>query len=170
MDYPSTLPSPTAGGYQVNVSYGLVSTRFENGQARQRRTTKKEAKQLSLSFTCTGQQLWTWQSWANANGYSWHYASVLTDYSGIRPGTPMKHLLRYTGDITIEALGVNIYRAYVVAEVQVGSIPDILFTPTGNWIIGRRPFNPPADTISAETAGGLATDIIKAGYPGLPAA
>lgn len=170
MDYPSTLPSPTAGGYQINVSYGLLSTRFENGQARQRRTTKKEAKQLSLSFTFSGQQLWTWQSWANENGYNWHYASVLTDYSGIRPGTPMRHYIRYTGDISIEALGVNLYRAYVVAEVQVGSVPDIIFTPTGNWIIGRRPFNPPADTISAETAGGLATDIIKAGYPGLPAA
>lgn len=170
MDYPSTLPSATVAGATVTLSYGLTATSFENGRSRQRRKTKREIRSLSLSYVFTGPQLWEWQSWANENGYDWHYEYAVTDYSGIRPSTSMRHYLRYTGDIAIEAAGVNLYRVYVPAEMGIASLPEDLFTPTGNVIFGGRPGSPSTpDVISAETASGIATDQIKAGYPSFTA-
>lgn len=170
MDYPSTLPSATVAGSAVTLSYGLGSTTFENGRSRQRRKTKREMRSLSLSYVLTGPQLWGWQSWANENGYNWHYEFIVTDYSGIRSGAPMRHYIRYTSDITIEAAGINLYRVFVSAEMGVATLPEDLFTQTDDVIFGGRPGAPSTpDVISAETEFGIATDQIKAGYPGFNA-
>lgn len=173
MDYPSTLPAPQVEGYQVTIISGTSGVTFENGMTRRRKGLAQKKHLFSLSLLLSTAQLWTWQKWANAYGYDWHWMNLASDLAGFRVDPTVPHFIRYISDIGIEPVDALHFRVSFEAEMDFNTLPPGIFEPTGNWIVARTPASPSSpDVVFAETAGGVApaTDNITAGYPGLTAA
>lgn len=171
-DYPSTLPLPAIADYAVQTVMGVAAVAFENGNRRQRRTSRRERHTFNLSFTFTTAQLWTWQSWANQYGYDWHQMLLESAYSGFSATGDrlILHYIRYTSDIDIEAIGNGYLRVTVSAELDLDRPPSGNIVPTGNWYVAGTPASPATNTITAGTPASPATDTITAGTPATPAA
>jgi hypothetical protein len=169
-DYPSTLPCPQIEGYQVDVDYGMTAVTFEHGNKRQRRSAKNERHIFSLSLVLTLPQLWTWQSWANQFGYSWHKISLESHYAGLAGKTLVAHTIRYISDITIEPVDADYMRVSFQAEMDMDTLPAGVVQPSGNWVIGGTPPAPSPNWIIAGTPPAPSTDTITAGTPATPAA
>ena len=173
MDYPATLPCPQIEGYQVSVTYGTTGVMFENGITRRRHGPKKEMHIFSIALVLSTAQLWTWQSWANVNGYDWHWMGLASDVFGFRGTIMQKHYIRYISDITINPVDAKYFRVSFQAEMDINFTTPGIFEPSNRWLIGKRPVAPATpDVVIAEIAPGVApaTDNISAGFPGLPAA
>jgi hypothetical protein len=171
-DYPSSLPLPLVADYAVQTVMGVSSVGFERGNKRQRRTSSRERHTFSLSFVFTTAQLWAWQSWANQSGYEWHLMNLESAYSALSDtgARLVPHYVRYTSDITIEALGNGYLRVLVAAELDLDRAPDGRITPTGNWYVSGTPAAPATNTITAGTPASPASNTITAGTPTQPAA
>lgn len=171
-DYPSTLPGPQIAEYGVSNLFGLSSVRFDRGNKRQRRGSKRDRIVFSLSFVLTTQELWVWQSWANASGYDWHTMDLESAWSGLAASgeTLIPHTVRYISDISIQPLGAGYHRVMVQAEMDVNTLPQGVVVQTGNWYVARTPSNPATDRIIAGSPSSPSTDVIIAGTPSLPAA
>lgn len=170
--YPATLPGPLVAEYGVNNVFGLTAVRFENGGSRQRRGAKRDRIVFALSFHFSTAQLWTWQSWANGEGYSWHTMELESAWSGLSGTgeTVIPHTVRYISDIVIEPLGAGYVKATVQAEMDVNTLPQGIVVQTGTWYVARTPSNPATDRIIAGTPAAPSADVIIAGTPDLPAA
>lgn len=169
-DYPSTLPKPQIEGYQVQINYGHSGVTFENGNRRQRRGFKKEVYTFQFSLVLTTRQLWTWQSWANDFGYAWHWMDMQTDFVGTTPTTVTPHYIRYTDDISIEAIDQEHFRVTVQAEMDLNTAPRNPEGYSGNFIEAKTPSNIATDIIVAGILSALSADLIIAGTPDNPAA
>lgn len=169
-DYPSSLPRPEIEGYQVQVDYGHSAVTFENGNRRQRKAFKKERTSFQFSLVLTTAQLWTWQSWANDSGYEWHWMNLQTDFVGNTPARVTPHYIRYTDDISIEAIDTTHFRVTVMAEMDLNTAPQNPAGFSGNFIEAKKPATVATDIISAQTPVAPSTDIIIAGAPGSLAA
>lgn len=168
--YPSGLPSPLVEDYSVDTRYGVSAVTFERGNTRQRRNASKLRQVFQLTVILTPQQLWTWQSWANAYGYDWHLLDLVNSYSGGVGSVPLSHYVRYISDISIQLVGANNFRVTVQAEMDIDRLPIGIVTPSGNVIIGGTPAAPSnSNSIQAGTPASPSTDFIIAGSPGLNA-
>lgn len=162
-DYPTTLPCPQIEGYQVETDFNISRVQFEHGNVRQRRNAQHELHTFALSLVLSTRQLWEWQSWANRFGFDWHWMSIESHYGFI------PHHIRYIGDISIEAVDAGYFRASFHAEMDVNTLPQGVFKPTGDVIIAGTPPAPAPDWIVAGTPGAPAINEIIAGSPGTPA-
>ena len=171
-DYPKSLPCPTISEYKGVVDLGLLAVKFNRGNTRRRRMAANRLETYDLTFAYNSQQLWLFQTWANMFGYDWHYMPIITHYSGfIDPVHLLLHRVRITSDITITALGADMFRVRVSVELDTASRPFGITVPSGNWIIARTPVSPSApDWVVAQTPSAPSTDTISAGTPVLPAA
>lgn len=171
-DYPSTLPLPSVADYAVQTIVGVGAVTFENGQSRQRRTSRRERHTFNMSFTFSTAQLWAWQSWANQFGYDWHLMLLESAYSGVSSlgDRLIQHFIRYTSDIGIEALGNGYFRVSVSAELDLDRPPSGNVSTSGNWYVAGTPSSPATNTITAGSPSSPATDTITAGTPAIPAA
>lgn len=170
--YPSTLPTPQIDGYATQIDYGYSAIAFENGNKRQRKRYKKELYYFQFSLILTSTQLWTWQSWANDFGYDWHWMQMQSNYVGAAGATVSRHYIRYTGDISIEAIDGIYYRVTVQAEMDINTLPEGVITFTGNWIRAGTPASPSnSNNILAGTPDAPSnSNTIIAGTPSYPAA
>jgi len=171
-DYPSTLPAPQVSDYALETAMPISSVTFERGNRRQRRGAKKDRQVFTLSFVFSTAQLTIWQLWANQYGYDWHSMDLESPYSGLTVEglTLIPHTVRYISDIALQLVAPDVFRASVTAEMDVGTVPQGLLVPSGNWYVGGTPASPATDTITAGTPALPATDFIVAGSPALPAA
>jgi hypothetical protein len=168
--YPSTLPLPTIGDYQVAITTGVSAVRFENGGTRQRRSAKQERHVFALSLVLTMTELWQWQSWANEFGYDWHYLNLTSSYAGFTAGRTLPHYIRYTGDINITPLSGTQVRVSLQAEMDLNTLPPGIVDQTGDVYIAGTPASPSSsNTIRAGTPAAPSADVIIAGSPGLTA-
>lgn len=166
--YPSGLPSALVQDYRVEVAHGVTAVAFERGNTRQRKRATTRRHVFGLSFVFTVPELWTWQSWANAYGYDWHYMDLISSYSGASGAIP--HLVRYIGDISFQTVDLEHVRVSVQAEMDLNTLPLGDVVPSGDWIIGGTPAAPSTDFIIGGTPAAPSTDFIIAGSPGVPAA
>lgn len=167
--YPSGLPTALVQDYRVEVSYGVSAVAFERGNSRQRKSVTTQRHVFGLSFVFTVPELWTWQSWANAQGYDWHYMDLISSYSGAARAIP--HLIRYIGDISFQTVDLEHVRVSVQAEMDLNTLPLGDIVPSGDWIIGGTPAAPSnSNSIQAGTPAAPSPDFIIAGSPGVPAA
>lgn len=170
--YPSTLPTPSIEGYQSQVDYGYSGVTFENGNRRQRKRYRQEIYQFSFSLILTSEQLWTWQSWANDFGYSWHWMKMQSNYVGAGGATVLLHYIRYTSDISIEALDGPYFRVTVQAEMDINTLPQGVAVNTGNWIRAGTPASPSNSNtyIAGTPASPSNSNTVISGTPSYPAA
>jgi hypothetical protein len=171
-DYPTTLPAPQVADYSVQANIGLSAVTFENGNRRMRRMVREERHTFNLTFVFSTTQLWTWQSWANQFGFDWHLMNLESAFSGLSVSGSrlIPHYVRYTSDISIEALGNNYHRVAVAAELDLDRAPSVNITPTGIWYVAGTPAAPATNTITAGSPSAPAANTITAGTPAVPAA
>lgn len=171
-DYPTTLPLPQIADYSSQTAMGLSAVTFEAGNRRQRRMSRRQRHTFTLSFVFTTGQLWTWQSWANSNGYDWHLMNLESAYSGfsVSGDRLIPHYVRYISDIGVEALGNDYHRVTVSAALDLDRPPSGNIVPSGNRFVAGTPASPATDTITAGTPSAPAANTITAGTPAIPAA
>ncbi len=170
--YPDGLPLPQVADYSVSTVRGLGAVRFERGNTRQRRMSRRDRNVFGLTFTFTVAEPWTWQSWANQYGYDWHNMDLESAYSGlsVTGASLIPHTVRYISDIAYQTIASGIVRVSVQAEIDVTTIPQGIIAPSGNWYVAGTPASPATDKILAGTPSAPSTDTIIAGTPALPAA
>lgn len=166
--FPSGLPLPLLTSYADETDIGVSAVRFERGNARQRRAVARPSHSFSMSFVLTTAQFWTWQSWANLYGYDWHMMDLVSPFAGIanNAAVPIPHQVRYTSNISYEAVGVGVIRATVTAELDSTTSPVGVGTNTGDRIIAGTPAAPSnANRVIAGTPAAPSADRVIAGTP-----
>lgn len=94
--WPSTLPAPKYGGYQLAPVDQTIRTDMEVGQARQRRRTTARNDKLTLAWTFTDAEMATFRAWFDddiAGGNSWFGSLPIA----IGNGVETTHECRFTG-------------------------------------------------------------------------
>lgn len=169
--YPAGLPAPQFAGYANETNVGLSAVQFEAGNRRQRRTAAKDREAFAVFFQFTTQQWWQWLSWVNQYGYDWHSLKLASAYSGLSISGEIliPHTVRYTSDIGFELVSPGIFRVSTQLEMDVSTVPQSIFTPSGNIYAAGTAASPATDKIVAGTAASPSSDIIIAGTATLPA-
>lgn len=125
IDYPSFFPCPT-WGYAENETAFLGRTGFESGWARQRKRWQDGYTALNLTFRMDTATFAKWQTFANANCYSW--ITIPLDRFG---GTQSEQVIRFTSDISYVYAAFDIISVTVSAEIYGGKPDPAYITPTG---------------------------------------
>jgi hypothetical protein len=184
--YPGALPLPVVQPYAIVAQTGLSAVKFEHGNNRQRRGSRRARQVFSLSFTLTVAQLGQWVSWANGSGYDWELMSLAGPYSS---GVVTPHLVRLIGSPEVQMLTPSVAQVSVMAELNVESVHAGIVIFTGNRIIAGAPSSPSASLviggrltrapapalllvpdgtwIVAQTVAIPAVDFVRAGVPAL---
>lgn len=142
--YPADFVIPDRQPYAYTVDMGVVRSAMAAGNARQRRIYNIMPHALALSFHMRIEELAIWQSWVNANAYSWFRCPVSTMYAGAppTPGNIRNEILRFTGDLQITSDGWNWVGVAVTAELSPDAFAFFPPVAAGGWIVGGTPAAP----------------------------
>lgn len=170
--YPSVHPIPDRAPYAYGVDMGVVRSDFAAGNSRQRRGYVTMPHLLQLTFHLRVEELYLWQRWINAYGYSWFNLPISTMYAG---GPPVASNIRYevvrfVSDLAIAMDGWNWVSVAVSAEMSIDAwaADQDNGAGIGGWVIGGRPGSPSADWYIGGSPPLPSPQWVKAGTPAFP--
>jgi hypothetical protein len=169
--YPTAFPIADRLPYAYQVDMGLVRSEMAAGNTRQRRAYDIMPHFLALSFHLRIEELFLWQTWVNANAYSFFLCPVSTMYAGEPPNPDniRSEVLRFTSDLTIAMEGWDLVAVTVSAELANDAHATAPIVGLGGWIIAGTPAAPNVDWwIAGTPAAPSAPNWVLAGTPAAP--
>jgi hypothetical protein len=168
--YPADFVVADQSPYSYSVDMGLVRSEFAAGNSRQRRAYNIMPHMIALTFHMRVEALFVWQSWINANAYTFFHCPVSTMYAG-EPPTPANlryEILRFTSDLAVSMDGWDWVGVTVAAELSNDAHSTAPPVALGGWLVAGQPNAPSVNTFTGGTPAAPSPDWVEAGTPDAP--
>ena len=115
--YPKSWRLPEID-YQMPLDAGLVRTKFEAGNHRQRRRYNNMPTLLNVSFVIPKTQQFPWLAWWSRHGYKWFSMKVPSIKDDLSGSHCVEKSVRCVADIDIVPAGADYIRITTVLELD----------------------------------------------------
>jgi len=117
--YPAIFPTPMIDGYALGVDMGVLRGDIQTGRPEQRRRYGAHTK-FTFDFAIALNELDTWQSWANSDGYDWFIMNATSAVQVNGHSRCVTHKVRFTSNLNIQPITGTTVRVTVQAEQLSG--------------------------------------------------